>query len=148
MAFLFVLPTLVSLYLVMRGRLDKAFLWVYLPSLLLLPQYYGFRFPHLPGISAAEGALLPIVAAVFPRWIRGPHKRMDLWVVLFMASITASEVLREPVIKDGILFAISNLFSMLFIYIVGRQIIEPDLRLPAVKQCVTLVLCPPAGRSV
>ena len=141
MGFLFLLPSLVSLMLVIRGRLEKAFLWVYLPSLLVLPQYYGFRFPHLPGLSAAEGALLPIAAAVFPRWIRGPHKRMDLWIVLLMVAMTTSEVLREPVIKDGLLYAINNLVSMLMVYIVGRQLIEPDLRLPTVKQCVTLVVC-------
>ncbi len=141
MGLLFILPTLVSLYLVIQRRGDKAFLWVYLPSLLLLPQYYGFRFPHLPSLSAAEGALLPIAISVFPQWLKGPRKRMDLWVVLFMASMTASEITQEPDVKDGLLFAANNLISMFTIYIVARQIIEPNLRLPAVKQCVILVLC-------
>ena len=70
MSALFVLPALVSLILVIRGRVEIAFLWVYLPALLLLPNGYVFNVPHMPAISAAQGALIPIGAIALYRLVR------------------------------------------------------------------------------
>src|ERR1700742_245346 len=127
---LFLLPALIALRYVIGKRLDKAFLWVYLPCLLMLPDYYVFRLPHLPQISVAQAVLLVIGLTVLfrslPRW---HFVRMDLWVVLFMVSIALSEVLRENDPKDGIFLAIISFITVVLAYVVGRQMIEPDLRL-------------------
>jgi hypothetical protein len=138
---LFLLPAFIALRYVIGKRLDKAFLWIYLPCLLMLPDYYVFRLPHLPQISVAQAVLLVIgLTALFrslPRW---HFVRMDLWVVLFMVSIALSEVLREKDPKDGIFLAIISFITVVLAYVVGRQLIEPDLRLETAKRFVIMIM--------
>jgi hypothetical protein len=140
--FLFLLPFLINVYYASRNRLDKAFLNVYLPCLLFVPTFYNIRLPHMPPISPASGALIPIGLALLLRpKIRWQFRRMDLWVVLFMVSIGLSETLREGNPKDGMIIWIQNFFEMFLAYIVGRQIIEPELRLETIKRMIFLFVC-------
>ena len=60
MAYLFLIPCLISCYYVLRGERGKAFLNVYIPCLICIPTYYVIRLPHMPLLSPANGALLPI----------------------------------------------------------------------------------------
>jgi len=141
MSALFLLPGLFSLYLVIRGRIETAFLSVYLPALLLLPDGYSLKFPHLPAISAAESALIPIGAVALLRLLRrGIPSIMDILVFLFIVSSSASEVLRERVMNDGIFNALISFISIFLAYAVGRTIIEPGLRLVTVRRIVLLAL--------
>jgi hypothetical protein len=97
---------------VLKGRIESAFLSVYLPSLLLLPTDYSVRIPHLPPFSAAEFALIPISMVALSRWIReGSLRLMDALVLLFWASWSASEILGEPLRNDGIFNAVSSIVS-------------------------------------
>src|SRR5215469_36888 len=106
MSILLLLPGIISLVLVLRGRIETAFLSVYLPSLLLLPEDYGFRIPHLPPFSAAEFALMPIGLVAFLQHVRsGSFRLMDALVFLFWVSWSASEIVGEPVLNDGIQYA-------------------------------------------
>ena len=66
---------------------------------------------------------------------------MDLWVVLFMLSLCASELLRENSPKDGLAYFANLFVQMFFAYLVGRCLIEPDLRVPTIKRIVLLFLC-------
>jgi len=92
---IFLLPGLLALYLVVRGRIETAFLSVYLPALLLLPDGYAFRLPHMPPVSAAQSALLPIGAVALYRLARrGLPSLLDILVGAFIASIATSEILR------------------------------------------------------
>lgn len=138
---LFLLPAVLSLYYVIRGSTEKAFLRVYLPSLLGLPFYYECQLPHMPPISAAEAALLPIVVGAcvqfLPRW---RFSRMDLWVVLFLGSLTASELLRESIFTNAMFTIARGFTSMLFPYLVGRLLIEPKLRIATSKAIVVIIL--------
>jgi hypothetical protein len=141
MGVLFLLPGLISLILVIRGRVETAFLSVYLPALILTPNGYAFRLPHLPGLSVAEWALVPIACVAIKRLIaRGKPSVMDVLVVLFVSSSAVSEVLRENVMNDGIFLAIDNFISFLMAYAVGRSLIEPGRRLVTVRRFVILVL--------
>lgn len=134
-------PAFIALYYVIRGQVDKAFLLVYLPVLIVLPNYYSTRVPHAPPITTAEAAIVPIAFAVLFRSISGWRpSRVDLWVFLFMCSLTASEVLNERVLNDGIFTTISNILDFLLPYIVGRLLIEPNLRLPTAKKFVVMIL--------
>jgi O-Antigen ligase len=142
LAFIFLIPFFLSLLYLIKGRFDLAFLNVYLPCLLLLPSYYFIRLPHLPPESAAEWALFPlgiVLLVAHRRW--PPLRRMDVWVVLFMSSLGASELLRETSFKDGLAFFANTFVQMFFAYLVGRCLIEPDLRVPTVKRIVLLFLC-------
>jgi hypothetical protein len=141
MIVLLLVPGLISIILVLRGRIETAFLSVYLPCLLLLPQDYIFRLPHLPPLSAADFALIPLGIVGLSRLIRsGSFALMDLLVVLFVASVGLSEVLHAPILNNGILSAINAFVTMVLAYMVGRKLIEPDLRLATVRRFVILVL--------
>lgn len=141
MSVFLLVPGLISLFLVLRRRIDTAFLSVYLPCLLLLPEEYSLRIPHLPPFSAAEFALIPLGIVGLSRLIRsGSFAVMDILVVLFAASVGLSEILHEPVLNDGILAAASAFVSMVLPYMVGRRLIEPGLRLATVRRFVILVL--------
>jgi hypothetical protein len=141
MNFLLLIPACISLFLVLRGRLETAFLSVYLPSLLLLPMDYGVRLPHLPPFSAAEFALIPIGAVALHRLVRrGSFRLMDALVFLFWVSWSASEILGEPVGNDGIFSAVSSIVVYLMTYATGRRLIEPNLRMETVRRIVIFIL--------
>ena len=130
-----------SLYYVVRGQREKAFLNVYLPSTILIPYYYSFRIPHMPVLSAGMGALLPIGLSllILPK-VRWQFRRMDAFVLLFIVSYGLSEVLREAVPKDGMILFLQNFIEMVLAYVVGRQLIEPGLRLETIKRTVFLFM--------
>ena len=141
MQYIFLLPLIFSLYYIVFNRRDKAFLNVYLPCLILLPTFYNVRLPHLPPISPASAALIPIgLSLLFLPKTRWRFRRLDLWVVLFMVSIGLSETLREYNPKDGMVLWIQDFIEMFLAYIVGRQIIEPELRMETIKRIIFLVL--------
>jgi hypothetical protein len=135
------IPGCLSLFFVLRGRLETAFLSVYLPSLLLLPSDWGVRLPHLPPFSAAEFALMPIGSVAFYRYVRrGSFRLMDLLVILFWVSWSASEILGEPIRNDGVFSAISAIVVYLMTYATGRRLIEPNLRMETVRRMVIFIL--------
>ena len=68
-------------------------------------------------------------------------RRMDLWVLIFMLSIGLSETLREGNPKDGIILWMEDFIEMFFAYVVGRQLIEPNLRLETIKRVIFLFIC-------
>jgi hypothetical protein len=141
MSALLLLPGLISFILVLRGRIETAFLSVYLPCLLCLPEDYSLRIPHLPPTSAAQFALIPLGAVALLRLIRsGSFTLMDLLVVLYTGSIGLSEILHAPVLNDGIFSAMDAFIAIFLAYVVGRKLIEPNLRLATVRRFVILVL--------
>jgi O-Antigen ligase len=140
--YLFILPAFFSLYYLFKGRRDLAFLNVYLPSALLFPPYYNIRIPHLPVISVAQAALLPLGISLLLRpGARLKFRRMDLWITLFLSSMAVSELTRENSPKDGFILFAGFLIQMLFPYLVGRCLIEPHLRVSTVKRIILLFLC-------
>jgi hypothetical protein len=147
MSALLLIPGFISLFLVLRGRVETAFLWVYLPSLILVPETYYLRIPHTPPTSVAEYALIPIGIAAVGRLLRsGSFALMDLLVVLYAASVSVSEILHSPVINDGIFSAFDAFVTIVLAYMVGRKLIEPNLRFAVLRRFVVLVLMlGPAG---
>jgi hypothetical protein len=140
--FLFILPAFFSLYYLSKGQRDLAFLNVYLPASLLFPAYYCIRLPHLPVISVAQAALLPLgISLLFRPGTRLKLRRMDLWFALFLLGMAASELTRENSPKDGFILFIGFLIQMLFPYLIGRCLIEPHLRVATVKRIILLFVC-------
>jgi hypothetical protein len=141
MSLILVLPFFISLYFVLRGRVDTAFLNVYLPCLLALPDDYRIRIPHLPPTSAAEFALIPLGLVGISRLIgSASFALMDLLALLYALSIGLSEILHAPVINDGIFSAMNAFIAIFLAYVAGRKLIEPKLRLATVRRFVVLVL--------
>jgi hypothetical protein len=141
MNILLLIPGIISLVLVLRARIETAFLSVYLPTLLLLPEQYSLRLPHLPPFSTAQFALLPIGVVALGQLIRSRSFRlMDALVIMFVASVAITNILFQPVLNDGILAGVESFVSILLTYVTGRRLIEPDLRLQTVRRIVTLFL--------
>jgi hypothetical protein len=137
----FLLPGLVALLFILRGRVETAFLYVYLPCLLLFPNGYGYRLPHLPPLSAAESALLPIgIVALYRLISRRAFTLLDVLVFLFLVSRTLSEVFREPITNDGIFMSVDAFISIFLAYVTGRTLIEPNLRIASVRNIVIMIL--------
>jgi hypothetical protein len=141
MSQLILVPGLICLFFVMCGWTDTALLSVYLPTVFLLPQTYTIRLPHLPDLSISEICVIPLgVVALFRLVQKGSFVLMDFLVTSFLISLTISEVLFEKVTKDGILLAVVSFISMLLPYAIGRTMIEPGNRIPAVRRIVLFVL--------
>jgi len=64
MELIILLPAVACWVALARGPIRRALLNVYLPAVLLLPQYYSIRFPHLPPLTFADAAVLPLGAAL------------------------------------------------------------------------------------
>jgi hypothetical protein len=138
--YLCIIPVFFSLYYVLKGRADLAFLNVYLPCTFLLPVYYAARLPHLPPESASSWALLPLGLSLLVVSGAPRLRRMDLWLFLFIVSFFMSEYYCETNQKDGLNLFLSNAFQMVLAYIVGRRLIEPDLRIATTRRIVLLLL--------
>jgi hypothetical protein len=141
MSLLVLVPSLICLFFVLRGRVDTALLYVYLPAVFLLPESFSIRLAHMPEVSIAEIAVIPLGAVALYRLAqRGQPVLMDFLVALFVMSVTVTEVLNEHVTKDGICIAAISFLSMFLPYAIGRTLIEPGLRLATVRRIVILVL--------
>jgi uncharacterized membrane protein len=85
-------PAILCWVALAKWPIRKVFAGVYLPILLLLPQYYIVRFPHMPPLTFAESAILPLGAALWVKEIRRWRPDwMDLWVFLLALSAGLSE---------------------------------------------------------
>jgi hypothetical protein len=84
-----------------RGPIRRTLIDVYLPTVLLLPQYFTLRFPHLPPLTFADAAILPLGVALWVKEMRRWRLDwMDLWVLLFAVSAGVSEGL-STALADG-----------------------------------------------
>lgn len=173
MAAIILIPALVCWAVLAVGSARKALLWVYLPALLLLPQYYILRLPHLPPITFADAAILPLgVALVFREMRRWRWAWMDLWVLLFAFCAGLSEALSTELangdwtklfspnlavsqrlgtnIADGGLMFVAGILTMVLPYMAGKLLIEQEhdaMRRKLVARIVVL-LAVVAGLSV
>jgi len=64
MDLIILIPAVACWVALARGTVRSAFLNVYIPVVLLLPQYFTLRFPHLPPLSFADAAILPLFIAL------------------------------------------------------------------------------------
>ena len=141
MSALVLVPSLLCLFFVLRRQTETAFLSIYLPTVLLFPEEFTLRAPHLPELSMSLYELIPIGLVALYRLVRKGHLvLMDFLVVSFLISLTVTEVLYEHVTKDGIFLAVIGFISMLLPYAVGRTMIEPKLRLATVQRIVLMTL--------
>src|ERR1035441_2754924 len=103
MNLIILLPALACCVALARGSAQKALINVYLPVVLLLPQYFYLRFPHLPPLTFADAAMLPLcVAMLWTQMRRWRWSWMDLWVLLFAASAALSEGLNTLAANGGL----------------------------------------------
>ncbi len=118
-------PAPLATVAVITGGARRGFLWVYLPTLLLLPMYFTYRLPHLPPVTFLDMAMIPVALALLAEGLPGWRLRaMDLAVLAFVLSAGYSEA-RGGTTHDGGLQVYANLIAVAFPYMIGRQLMEP-----------------------
>ena len=140
LSFIGFLPAVIAFYVAMTTSPQNAFMRVYLPVLLCLPDYYRVITPGLPDPTFSQGVAVAIlVAAVmrggFPTF-RFSH--MDVVVVIYAFCVANSEFQASGYADaQNLMFAM--LFSVLTPYVLAKSYIEPlGLRFNFAK---TIVLC-------
>ena len=144
MDLIILLPAVACWVALAKGPIRRALLNVYLPAVLLLPQYYSLRFPHLPPLTFADAAILPLGVAL---WVtemrRWRFDWMDVWVLLFALSAALSEGMSTPLadgtwkqllavnapafegnLANGGLQLFQGLCAMVLPYMLGKLLIE------------------------
>ena len=86
------IPAIVCCLVLTLASVRHAFIYVYLPAILLLPGYFVLRISHIPPISFSDTAILPLgVAIVATQMHRWRWDWMDLWVGSFALSAGMAE---------------------------------------------------------
>lgn len=168
MALIILIPALLCWAVLARSTARTALLTVYLPTLLLLPQYYVLRIQHLPPVSFADAAILPLAIALLAtgrRYWRSSW--MDLWILLlpvsaaisetlngdptwgdwvglFSPGSAASQVLGRNIANGGLAF-VGALLTIVLPYMIGKMLLEQQdsdgqpMRRKFVKQMLMLL---------
>jgi len=147
MAAIILIPAVVCWLVLAVGSARKALLYVYLPILLLLPQYYELRIKHLPPLTFAEAAVIPLgIALLATQMRRWRWAWMDLWVLLFAVCAGLSEALSTELangdwlrffspdfaaserlstnLNDGIYMFVAGVLTVVMPYMIGKLLIE------------------------
>ena len=140
MAILALLPFPVAAYFAFSRSPQYAFLWVYLPVMLLIPEYYRWIAPGLPDPTFSQAAILPIfLVFLLKDTNRWRFSFADLLVFGYAFCVGYSEyVNRGYSDAQNLLF---NMFAwVLCPYILAKGLIEPyGLRIELAKRLVFLL---------
>jgi hypothetical protein len=126
MGFVIILPGLLALFWALRYSPARAFLDVYIPVALLLPEYYRWVLPGLPDPTFSQAAILPITAIYLPSALqRWKFSFMDVLVCGFALSIAISEF-QNAGFKEAQNLMFDTLASLVLPYVLAKGLIEPD----------------------
>jgi O-antigen ligase len=165
MALVILLPALACIVAIAMGSTRSALINVYLPSVLLLPQAFELRFEHMPPLTFADAAILPLgVALLFTDMRRWRFDWMDLLVVLFAVSEAVSEGMSTALANgtwvriftspaetiqlngnNGIFQLVAGTTMIVLPYMVGKLLIEggkyngEPVRVALIRRMVTLL---------
>jgi hypothetical protein len=120
------IPAMACLLALTTGSARKALVNVYLPVVLLLPQFFLLRFAHLPPLTFADAAILPLGLAMLVADVRRWRPAwMDLWVLLFAGMAAMSGGVAAAVANGGADF-FKSVVSIVLPYMAGKLLIEQD----------------------
>jgi hypothetical protein len=141
MAIIALIPGFLALIRVFTHSPAAAFLDVYLPVLLILPEYYRFIAPGLPDPGFGHAAILPIAAAYMLRGGRWQWSFTDVLVFGFCFSVAWSEYLNAGY-KEAQNLIFDVLCWMLLPYVLAKGLIEPEgMRRIFARRFVFLLFC-------
>ncbi len=128
-------------YVAQKQTVSKAFIWAYIPILLLLPDYYRAITPGLPDPTFNQAASVALFVAFLMKGAPGYRfSVIDLVVGFYAFAVSYSEFLATNY-SDAQNLMFYELTSVFFPYIFAKSLIEPfDLRYDFAKSIV-LCLC-------
>ncbi len=133
------LPGIWAYYIAQNQSVQKAFIWVYIPTLLLLPDYYRAMTPGLPDPTFNQSASVALFGVFMMKGSPGYRfSYTDLVVGFYAFSVSYSEFLASGY-SDAQNLMFFELTSVLFPYIFAKSLIEQfNLRYDFAK---SVVLC-------
>lgn len=119
--------------------ITKAFIWAYMPILLLLPDYYKAITPGLPDPTANQAASVALFIVFFSKGMPGYRfSYTDVVVGIYAFAVSVSEFLASGY-SDAQNLMFYELSAVLFPYLFAKSLIEPfNLRYDFAK---SMVLC-------
>ncbi len=135
-------PFILAWWMAANGSLQAALFNVYLPVLLLVPDYFRMPIDGLPDPGFGHATILPIgVGLCWLAFVKGQwrYSTLDYWVLAFVAWQFISDFYNVGY-KDAqnMLFDTTTLY--LFPYMGGKVLIEPvGMRIPFARRFVWLV---------
>jgi len=125
LAIITTIPGFIAAWVGLKHSPQHAFLYVYLPSMLLLPEYYRWDAPGLPDPTFGQAAIIGTFAAFLAR--NAPGYRFsftDILVAGFALSASVSQFLAA-----GYADAQNLMFNMLtwvvMPYVLAKSLVEP-----------------------
>ncbi|NOS87939.1 MAG: O-antigen ligase family protein, partial [Methylococcaceae bacterium] len=139
LSFIAYLPGFLAYYVAQNHSPSKAFVWVYMPSLLLLPDYFRAITPGLPDPSFNQSASIALFAVFLMQGAPGYRfSYTDLVVGFYAFAVSYSEFLASGY-SDAQNLMFFELTSVLFPYIFAKSLVEAfSLRYDFAK---SIVLC-------
>jgi hypothetical protein len=133
-------PGLIAAIVAMQRSPERAFLSVYLPVLLLVPEYYRWSVPLLPKMTPSHSAIVAIiVVALIRKKLKWHLSVTDVLVMALVAGISASEYTNTGY-KEAQNLTFDMLSWILFPYLAARIFIEPlGLRIVFAKRFSFLI---------
>lgn len=125
MGIIAIIPGLFAWYFAVRRSPQSAFLNVYIPVLLLLPEYYRWVLPLLPDPTFSQAAILPIMGVLLLReWKQWRWSITDFLIIGFAFCVGLSEFVNAGY-NDAQNLMFDMLTSVVFPYIAAKALIEP-----------------------
>lgn len=139
LSFIAYLPGFLAYYVAQNHSPSKAFVWVYMPTLLLLPDYFRAITPGLPDPSFNQSASIALFAVFMMQGAPGYRfSYTDLVVGFYAFAVSYSEFLASGY-SDAQNLMFFELTSVLFPYIFAKSLVEAfALRYDFAK---SIVLC-------
>ncbi len=133
------IPGFLAYYVATNQSVQKAFIWVYLPTMLLFPDYYRAITPGLPDPSFSQSASVAVFAAFVMQGAPGYRfSLMDVIVGMYAFAASFSEFLASGY-SDAQNLMFFELTSVFFPYLLTKSLVEPfNLRYEFAK---SIVLC-------
>jgi hypothetical protein len=117
-------PMIACLYAIYRWSTQVAWLYVVLPTMLLMPTYYILTIRPAPGVNFIETALLGLLLGMLVfDVVRWKLSLMDLWVVLFVLS-TGYANFHNGRTTDAAFAWFQSVIRGLIPYMAGKLLIE------------------------
>jgi hypothetical protein len=140
MHFIALFPGILAAYVAYAKSPAKAFLYVYLPTLMFLPDYYRWMLAGLPDPTFNEAAILPIAVVYFwKREDKWTYTFTDLLVLVYFLCVSLSEYLANGYSDAQNLF-FDNLCLVVLPYALAKGIIERHgLRVEFAKCLITIL---------
>jgi len=142
LSFIGFLPAIIAFRVALNTSVQTAFMRVYLPTLLLLPEYYRVVMPGLPDPTFSQGvAVALLIVALMRGRLQGYRfSHLDAVVGVYAVCVANSEY-QASGYSDAQNLMFAMLFSVIFPYVMAKSFIEPGgLRFGFPKQ-VVLCLC-------